>query len=1133
MHDNLGCKAKRLENELKHDIEIWSEVWGCDCTLKFENYAFEIVEPQKHIGVKKGRKSGGFIILMKKYLNNKLVKFVKKSNNFIWIEISKNVIENLEDNFFVVASYINDVTSTYYDDEIFEELNKDMLTFCNDSTPVLLMGDLNSRTGVQNEIYTECDNDFLPNFPQKTKFCDVPPRKNCDKKEDSHGKKIITFCKTFDFMILNGRTKGDLCGNYTHLNFNNGPSTVDYGLCNEKSYAFIDNFLVLPMNELSDHSKIVTIFKDNPSINSNNESDHYNWKSRGVLYQWDKRSKSNFFNELKTNTKEIEEITQRIDAGLIHGTGEKIQQLFINTAKATLKTKTKKISKNWKKRNKSKKWFDDDCKKLKTEVRKFGKEKHLSPHDNLLRLTYHEKLREFKKTCKSKKYFFLQDSLNEIESALDDSKSFWEKWKNFGEIDTKKTCTKIPGDKLYTHYSSLHNETCDDQVPGLEPVSNKITDNEKLNRPFSKTEFKNVIENLKGNKSEGYDCISNEMIKNSPDIVFNLIYRFMNLCLEKSLIPDSWARELITLIHKKGDEFDLGNYRGICVSSALLKVLCTLLNNRVQGLCLENGLISKNQIGFQKNCRTSDHIFTLKTLVKKYVTIGKQKLYVCFIDFEKAFDSVWHKGLFHKLHNNGIIGKSLNLIFHLYNKTRCAVKMKDGITEFFDYTKGVRQGCPLSPLLFNLYVNDLIDTINKNSTTDVYLNANNKINALMYADDLVLISETKEGLQRQIDSLHEYCKKWKLSINIKKTKTMIFNRGNKLIKSDFNVGSSPIENVKTFTYLGFTISAKNCQFQSTIDDLSIKANRAIFAIKSKIKLSKLPIRLAIKIFNSQIMPILLYGSEIWGPYMDYNFDTWDSTKIERIHTQFLKQVLGCNIQTSNNMIRADTGCRPLITHLIKRFILYAKNVQQRTSNLCYDALVYETKNSESPNFIKFIEKFNLNIEDMVQKSKAGLSKICHGTYDRFWGESISVSPKAISFNKYKTNIILESYLAQKFNIKHKIAISRFRLSNHQLMIEKGRHMKPKIERNERLCYLCKNEIENEEHFLVSCPLYSPQRKVLEKACVENCNRYDYLSKEQKFIFIMSNENEDILKTLGNFIFNSMILREKIIEYFFI
>ena len=93
----------------------------------------------------------------------------------------------------------------------------------------------------------------------------------------------------------------------------------------------------------------------------------------------------------------------------------------------------------------------------------------------------------------------------------------------------------------------------------------------------------------------------------------------------------------------------------------------------------------------------------------------------------------------------------------------------------------------------------------------------------MYADDLVLISRSKEGLQRQIDTLQDYCQKWKLDINIKKTKTMIFNRGNKIIKADFNVAGAKIDNVKSLTYLGFTISAKNCSFQSVMDDLSVKA----------------------------------------------------------------------------------------------------------------------------------------------------------------------------------------------------------------------------------------------------------------------------------------------------------------------
>ena len=208
---------------------------------------------------------------------------------------------------------------------------------------------------------------------------------------------------------------------------------------------------------------------------------------------------------------------------------------------------------------------------------------------------------------------------------MNDSKQFWDKWKNFGDIETNKSSIEIPGNKLFEHYSKLHSKHAEDKEIEPESTHLKILDNEKLNKPFSKKEFKTIIDDLKRNKSEGYDGISNDMIKDAPKTILEIINKFMNLCLEKSIIPNSWALGLITLIHKKGDKNDLDNYRGICVSSALLKILCSLVNNRIQDMCTESGLISKNQIGFQKNCRTSDHILTLKTLVKKYVTVGKKK----------------------------------------------------------------------------------------------------------------------------------------------------------------------------------------------------------------------------------------------------------------------------------------------------------------------------------------------------------------------------------------------------------------------------------------------------------------------------------------------------------------------------
>ena len=152
----------------------------------------------------------------------------------------------------------------------------------------------------------------------------------------------------------------------------------------------------------------------------------------------------------------------------------------------------------------------------------------------------------------------------------------------------------------------------------------------------------------------------------------------------------------------------------------------------------------------------------------------------------------------------------------------------------------------------------------------------------MYADDLILLSETEKGLQNQIIKSNLFCKNWNLSINTKKTKVMTFNRGNRIIKTKIMSNKTPLDDIKFIKYLGFTISANQCSFAPTLMDLSIKANRAIFALNNTIKLSTLPTKLALKLFYSQISPILLYGSEVWGPYVNQKSTDWDSNNVERV-----------------------------------------------------------------------------------------------------------------------------------------------------------------------------------------------------------------------------------------------------------
>jgi hypothetical protein len=165
--------------------------------------------------------------------------------------------------------------------------------------------------------------------------------------------------------------------------------------------------------------------------------------------------------------------------------------------------------------------------------------------------------------------------------------------------------------------------------------------------------------------------------------------------------------------------------------------------------------IHPSQIGFMPGNRTADHILTLKTLHDKYVKQqNNEKIYACFVDFRKALDSIWHNGLFLKLLENKIGGRFYDLIKNLYTNTKCAVKITDHRTSFFSYSKGVRQGCVLRPILFNLYINELPKLFEKTISDPFVLPNSTTISSLLYADDLVIISRSKNGLQ---NCLKCYC----------------------------------------------------------------------------------------------------------------------------------------------------------------------------------------------------------------------------------------------------------------------------------------------------------------------------------------------------------------------------------------
>ena len=274
------------------------------------------------------------------------------------------------------------------------------------------------------------------------------------------------------------------------------------------------------------------------------------------------------------------------------------------------------------------------------------------------------------------------------------------------------------------------------------------------------------------------------MLKCGHTTLLPCLVQLFNKCFTYGYYPDNWAKGYITPIFKSNDPSDPNNYQGITISSNLGKLFKSVLNVRLDNFLENHDLIHPTQIGFTKNARTADHCFVVKCLIDKYCGSKDGRLYACFIDFHKAFDSVIHNGLKLKLLQYNIGHKFYNIIKNMYSKSVACVKVDDNITTFFPIQLGVRQGDTLSPTIFKMFINDLPSYL-QNCMDNVTLNSK-PIECLMYADDIVLFSTSPEGLQQKLNMLEKYCDDWGIRLNVNKTKVIVFNKAGRKIKLNFS-----------------------------------------------------------------------------------------------------------------------------------------------------------------------------------------------------------------------------------------------------------------------------------------------------------------------------------------------------------
>ena len=230
-------------------------------------------------------------------------------------------------------------------------------------------------------------------------------------------------------------------------------------------------------------------------------------------------------------------------------------------------------------------------------------------------------------------------------------------------------------------------------------------------------------------------------------------------------IPETWSRGIINPILKdpSSDSCNPLNYRVITITSAAYKLFCSILHSRLSNQLELNNRICEEHNGFRVGRSTGDHLSSLSLIVESCI---KRKLntFGVFIDFSKAYDRVNRDLLWHKLSVLGVNGKMLNSVKSLYEHVQCTVRVNGCYSDWFDVHAGLKQGCVLSPFLFNAFVNDLIHVI-RSLNCGVPFDKDDSVSILLYADDIVLLSDNEQKLQTMLDCLNDWCHAWGLTNN--------------------------------------------------------------------------------------------------------------------------------------------------------------------------------------------------------------------------------------------------------------------------------------------------------------------------------------------------------------------------------